>query len=243
MLSVVFSVLMAFKSNPAGSLLSGAIALVVLLILQYVSGKFCDALLRLNGAHTDSLASTTFPDGVAMLSKALGVAALLASIITAVHDSSFAPIPLGIAAFLVFAYLSLAAICPASLNFTIDGEAGEKGAVEEALAVLTFLVKALMRAVPAAFGLGVICATLLVGYACYQVAFSDNIFDNNMLGGMINSGSARISLIYSALLPVFAYLLFLLYYLLLALCRAVLAVPQKLDAAATREAATPDEQP
>ena len=104
--------------------------------------------------------------------------------------------------------------------------------------MLTFLVKALMRAVPAAFGLGVICATLLMGYACYLIAFDDNIW-----GGAMNLGLARLGLIYSALLPVAAYVLFLLYYLLLALCRAVLAVPQKLDAAAVRQEASPDEQP
>ena len=125
-LSVVFSILMAFKANVADSLLSGAIALIVLLILQYVSGKFCDLLLRLNGTNADSLASTVFPDGVSMLSKALGVTALLGSIIAAVQTGTIGYIVPGIAGFLLFGYLSLAAICPASLNYTIGSEAGEK---------------------------------------------------------------------------------------------------------------------
>lgn len=227
-LSVVFSVIMAFKADPVGSLLSGAIMLVVLVVLQYIAGKFCDALERLNLSTTGSLSSTVFPVGLSLMSKALGVAVLLSSIIVAVQISSYELLPLGIAVFLVLGYLSLVAMNPATLNFSIGAESSP---AEEALGVMTYLAKALMRSVPVAFGAGVACGVLLLGYACYL-----SFFDGGQMAAYLIRGMARTGLIYSALLPLAAYLIFLLYSLLHDLCRAVLVLPSKFDAPAAKDA-------
>ena len=227
-LSAAFSVIMAFKFDPVASLLSGAIMLVVLVVLQYVAGKFCDALDRLNAATTGSLPSTVFPDGLALLSKALGVAVLLSSIIAAVQISAYAMLPFGVAAFLVLGYLSLVAMNPAILNFSIGAESS---AGEEAIGVVTFLFKALMRLVPVAFGSGVVCGVLLLGYACY-LPFSGEL---GLSATQFTWKMAAYSLILSALLPLAAYLIFLLYYLLHDLCRAILVLPSKLDTPAGKD--------
>ena len=221
-LSMAFSVIMAFKADPVGSLLLGAIMLMVLVILQYVAGKFCDALDRLNAATAGSLPSTVFPAGLALLSKALGVAVLLSSIIAAVQISAYATLPFGIVAFLVLCYLSLVAMNPAMLNFSIGAQSG---AGEEAIGVVTFLFKALMRLVPVAFGAGVVCGTLLMGFACY-LPFSG---EGGLFVAQFTWNMAAYSLILSALLPPAAYLIFLLYYLLQDRCRAILVLPSKLD--------------
>ncbi|MCD4726360.1 MAG: hypothetical protein K8R46_01770, partial [Pirellulales bacterium] len=108
----------------------------------------------------------------------------------------------------------------------------QSDAGEEAIGIVTFLFKALMRLVPVAFGAGVICGTLLLGFACY-LPFSGE-------GGLSvvqpTWNMAAYSLILSALLPLAAYLLFLLYYLLHDLCRAILALPSKLDIPAGKDA-------
>ena len=227
-LSVAFSVIMAIKTDPLVSLLSGAIMLVVLVVLQYVAGKFCDALDRLNRATAGSLPSTLIPDGLALLSKALGVVVLLSSIIMAVQISAYTALPFGIAAFLVLVYLSLAAMNPTALNYSIGAESDT---AEEAFDVLTYLVKALMRTVPVAFGTGVICGVLLLGYACY-LPFSGA----GQMAVHTTWGMAAYSLTLSALLPPTAYLIFLLYYFLHDLGRAILVLPSKLDTPAGKDA-------
>ncbi|MBU4272000.1 MAG: DUF4339 domain-containing protein [Planctomycetes bacterium] len=228
-LGAAFSVIMAFKADPVGSLLSGAIMLVVLVVLQYVAGKFCDALDRLNLATAGSLPSTLIPDGLALLSKALGVAVLLSSIIAAVQISAYAALPFGIAAFLVLCYLSLVAMNPATLNYSIGAQSG---AGEEAIGAVTFLFKALMRLVPVAFGSGVVCGVLLLGFACY-LPFSG---EGGLSVAQITWKTAVYGLIFSALLPPAAYLIFLLYSLLHDLCRAILVLPSKLDTPAGKDA-------
>ena len=221
-LTAVFAIIAAAKTSILGSLLWGAIVILVLAVLQYVAGKFCDALERLGRTTGGSLASATFPDCFAVLSKVIGVVALLGSVAAAVETSQYFMILFGITAFLVCAYLALVAFNPAALNISI---VPELHAGEEAIGVLTFLAKAFLRLVPVAFGAGVVYGTLMMGYACWLALFNGE-------GFFLAQGTAavaRFSLISSAALPLAAYLLFLFYCLLLDLCRAVLALPAKLD--------------
>lgn len=217
LLSVIYSIVMVWKENPLASILMGVAMLVTLVSLQYLAGKFCDALDRLNTTTPGSLPSSVFPDGLSVLSKLLGIVILLMSIVAAVSMSAYALILLGIAAFLTLAYLSLVAMNPAALNYSIGDECG---AAEEALAVFMYLFKALMRFVPVAFGVGVLSGTLLLGVSCFLIISGD--FDPNTIYD--TSFMACRMLIISALLPPIAYVFFLLCYLLHGLCRAILSL-------------------
>lgn len=218
LLTVVFSAMMAWKENPVTSIISGVILLVTFVSLQYLAGKFCDALDRLNTATPGSLPSSVFPDGLSVLSKLLGIVILLTSIVWAVTFSAYVMIPLGVSAFLVFGYLSLVAMNPLAINYTIGEQCGT---AEEALAVFRYLFKALMRFVPVAFGVGVVCGALLLGVSCFLLVSGD--FDVNTIDNV--SSLACLTLIFSALLPPIAYVFFLLCYLLHGLCRAILSIP------------------
>ena len=61
----------------------------------------------------------------------------------------------------------------------------------------------------------------MMGFACYE-ALSDNL-----LAAQITAAAARATLISSAMLPLAAYVLFLLCSLLLDVCRAILMLPEK----------------
>ena len=167
MLVAAFMLIMAVKTNTLANLLSGAILLLTLAALQYLAGKFCDVLERLNLAKTGSLASSVVPDSLAILSVVAGLAALLGSVATATELSIYAAILPGIGGFIVCAYVAFVALNPSTVGTSIGGD--ESSASAEAVGVLRFLLKVLLRSTPVALGVGVIAGVLTLGYGCYQL--------------------------------------------------------------------------
>ena len=196
---------------------------MTLATLQFVAGKCCDAIDELNRTTGGNLSSMTLPDCFAALSTLIGVVTLLGAVAAAIQTSMYLGILLGIMAFLVFGYLAVVAMNPAALNVTIGPAAA---ASDEAIGVLTFLLKALLALAPVAFGAGVIYGTILMGYACYLAMASGN--EAMVLGGMAATG-ARSILIASAALPLAAYLLFLLYSLVSDIWRSILSLRGRSD--------------
>ena len=235
LVAAAFTLIVAVKTDSLSSLLSGAILIVILAGLQYVAGKSCDAIEQLNRSTSGNLSSTMLPDCVAVLSKMVGAMALLGSVVAAIQTSVYVAILFGLVMFIVCAYLSVIAMNPAALNITISPAAR---ASDEALGVLAFLLKSLLRMVPAAFGVGVIYGIVMLAYACYQAMFPGAVGMMRAAGlpaAEITAGIARTSLIWSAALPFAAFLLFLLYYLLIDLCRAILILPVKIDRTAGKD--------
>jgi hypothetical protein len=228
-LTAAFALIMATKGNALGHLLSCGLVLLLLTALQYAAGKFCDALDRLNRTTGGTLASTALPDCVALLSLMAGLAALFGSVPLAVQAAMYPLILLGIAGFIICGCLALAALNPSTLNISIVSE--ESPASAEAIGVVAFMLKVKMRVVPVAMGAGVIVGALMMCYACYE-AFSG---PEHLMSAEITAAAGRTTLIVSAALPLAAYLVFLLYSLLLDLCRAILIVPGKLDTLAKKD--------
>ena len=239
-----FAVIETVKTHAPGSIISGVVVVLVLVALQYVAGKFCDALEQLNRTTSSSLSSPAFPDCCALMNLAAGAALLIGSIIMAVqlamHSSlvpGIAALLVGLLAMLVSGYLAILALNLSALNVSIDPQVR---AGEEAIGVVTFSLKTLLRFTPVAFGAGVICGTVLMGYACYQALTTSGAAAAAAgLGGIdigaaglaaagmmiepgfgMTAGLARTVLLWSAALPFVAYLLFILYCLLIEVCRA-----------------------
>ena len=227
-LVVAFAVIAIAKTGTIGGLSSAIVLLLLLVVLQYAAGKFLGALDRLNRTTGGRLPSAALPDGVAVVSLALGLAALLASVPAAIQTSLYGIIFGGIAGLLVHGYLACVAANPASLNVSIGGELS---AGEEAIGAMMFLLKALLRTVPVLFGVGVLWGTILLGYACCQMFFGPE----GLLAAQLNAGAADGILLGSALLPPAAYLLFLLGVLLIELCRALFRLPGGAGPSAARD--------
>jgi hypothetical protein len=221
--AAAFSLIAAAKADAMENLLSGAVLLALLAAMQYAAGKSCDALDRLNGATGGSLASTALPDCLALLSLAAGLAALLGSVATAIQFSTYSAILLGIASLIVCGYSAVVLLNPTTLNIAIVSQEARPG--EEGISVLIFLLKAMLRLAPAAFGVGVVGGTLLMGMACYH-PFSGT---DGLIVAQVEAAAARSVLISAAALPLAAYLLFLLGSLALDLCRAVLTLLNSRD--------------
>ena len=218
-------IIFAVDADPATSLLRGGAVLIALGALQCVAGKFCNALEKLNESTAGRLSSPVFPNALAILSKALGVILLLTAIAAAVRSSEYILISLGAVQFITLAHVSLAALHPAKLGYSIGGESAKSDVGEEGLQAVTFAFKAVMRAVPVAFGAGVVCGTLFVVYACCaSLAGAENA---RAAAAMSTLGTG--GLIASALIPPAAYAAYLLYYLLYDLCRAILRIASQSD--------------
>jgi hypothetical protein len=203
-------------------LLSGIVLLVLLVVLQYVAGKFFDVLDRLNRATGGSLPSTALCDAVALLSMVVGLAQLFGSVEMAVRTSIVLVI-VGIASLIVHGYLACVALNPATLNISIAPV--ECDPSEEAIGVLMFLLKALLRTVPVVFGVGVLGGTIVMGDACRQALFGAE----GLSWTQTTASAARGILVFSAALPFIAYLLFLLFSLAIDVCRALLHLPGRPD--------------
>jgi hypothetical protein len=231
--TATFYPIMATRAQSLENVLWGIVWVLALLALQYVAAKSCDAVDELNRSAVGRLSSTLLPNCVAVLAKLFGVALLLGLVVEAVQISLYPLILFGVAAFLVCAYLAVIALNPATLNVSI---APEPLAGEEAIGVVMFLLKALLRLAPVAFGVGALCGTILMGLACCLALVGDpQAGDMMIVHAKLTADLARLTLISSAAFPLAAYLVFLLGNLLLSLWRSVLNLPGKLDSISERD--------
>jgi hypothetical protein len=222
-LIIAFAAIVILKTRTLGDLPSGVTLLLLLVVLQYVAGRFLDLLDRLNRASGGRLASAALPDAVALLSLMAGLATLLGPVSAAAQASMYPIVLGGIAGLLVHVYLACVALSPATIGVSIAPD--ETAAGEEAIGAMMFLLKALLRTVPVAFGVGVLWGTILMGYACCQALWGAE----GPLAAPVTASLAGGVLIFSAVLPFAAYLLFLLCSLIVELCRALLGLPRRSD--------------
>jgi len=186
-----------------------AVMLLVLAMLHYAAGKFLAAIERLDRTTSAALSSTAIPDGFAVVNFVVGLVALLGSAAAAMASnldySAILWAIFGLAGFVVCAYAAVVAMNPAAISVSVNSDQTSPG--REALGAIVFFLKLKMRAVPVAFGAGVIVGlTMLIGSQW------------NIAPLLL----ACQTLVLSAALPMIAYFVFLFYFLLVDLCRAVL---------------------
>ena len=162
----VFSLLLGVKVNQVNAILLGIAGVVVLLVLQYAARRFFGALERLNRSTPARLCSSAFLDCFALLHMFGGLVALLGLTVLSVQTSLLSLVLPAIASFILCEYVAILALNPESLNLTIASEAT---AGEEAIGVLSFLVKLGLRIVPVSFGVGVVWGTLTLLFAVFLV--------------------------------------------------------------------------
>ena len=237
-LVAALAIIIAAKTKTLDGIISGVAVLLVLAVLQYAGGKFCDVLEQLNRTTSSNLSSTAFPNLVALMSIASGLAALIGLAITAVEAATHSAILLGVAAllfglvvFVVFGYLAVVAVNLSALNVSI---VPETRAGEEAIGVSAFLLKALLRLVPVWFGASVVCGVLMLGYACFQAISAKEGLAAALLEMTAGPGLG-VTLVWFAALPVVAYLLFVFYCLVIEVLRAFLILPGKIDKLAAKD--------
>ncbi len=213
----------------------GLVISLLLFALQFAANRMWQGLNRLGQAVRGKIATRAMTDCTALLAIVAGIAALLARTFTAVETGDYWLILTAIAAFILYEYFGFVALNPKTLGVELDPMAT---AQQEATGVFTFLLAACLRMVPVTFGVGIVWGLIhLIG--TFYGLFTD------VPSGLLSMEMtfALIVIILSAGLPLLAYLLGLLVYLAISLSRAVLVLPEKLDAAATDDVVDSEAHP
>lgn len=198
--------------------------LVALPLLQYTAVKFLSTTQSLVAGNETSVGSAAFLRCTALLALVAALAALIGGFATAIGDKSIYPLLGGIASAIVLVAVGWTALRPELLNISVRADAG---AGEEALGVVSFFVKTVMKLIPVVFGAVLVVSTVQLLITVFRGMFAEGY---GILGAYLQSLTLCTSIIGAILLPFAAYLVFLLYYLLVDVVRAVLSVPKKLEA-------------
>lgn len=213
MLALIVGFAGALKFSDAGVLFWGLGMSLLLVILQYTAAKFLRAGGTLIGSSPSRLSSAAFLDCLALLAEVVGILAFLSFLTRA--DLGLAFVGLGIWA--LCDAIAFIALNPAMANITI-----EKGvaAGEEAIGIMSFFVKAIVRIVPIAFGVGTILGAVALFFAFFSVITKGNIEPAKAALGF---------LVVCTCMPFASYVCFVLYHLAIDLMRSVLILPHKID--------------
>jgi hypothetical protein len=236
-------VALSVKHRSIWAILFGFGAVAVLAVLQYAARRLSGVLERLDRATVSPMPSPVFLDCCALLSFVGSLLALVGWTVFAVATQDFGWIFPAVIAFILLQYLAVVALNPESLHLTMTAGAT---AGEEAIGVLSFLVKLGVRAVPVVFGVGVLWGGSLLLYAILRLVapsigenaaidFGPDVPGQGTLRALalppvqVAAAVATVLLSVSAAFPLLAYLGFLVCHLGIELLRALLAIPDHLE--------------
>jgi hypothetical protein len=213
-LSVVYFVIMAIVFRHWPWVFRGIGYAALLMILQYTADKFLSAGDTLIKSSPSRLSSEAFLNCLALIAEAVGIVVLVASI----AQRSWSQFIIGLGFWALCDAIAYIAINPELANIKVSKETA---AGEEAIGILSFVVKAVVRIVPFAFGVGALVGSVAILVASIAVLFKGK-------AGVAASNPIHFVLL-CALLPFASYVLFAVYHLIIDVLRAILVIPGKLD--------------
>lgn len=224
------------QSDPT-VIFSGIAFAAVLVIFQYAASRLLFVLERWDRLVHAQLGSSAPTDGLSLISLFAGTAGLVLFTVIAFRSGTPNLLFVALGVFIVFAYLSLSMLNLEGMNIAIVPETSP---AEEALGLLQFFLKMILRITPVLFGTLILLGffqlltALILGLGEVRNVAPDDFeqFDkafNRRLLGLAFEVSGRIFLILGGLVPVVTYLVFVFGQLVLALLASVLAIPARLE--------------
>lgn len=215
---LLFVIVYSVRTTDIAPVVGGFAFMLLLLVVQYTADKFINAGVTLINSSPSVLTSRAFLQCIALIAEISGLLFLIWRIGLAIKLKALAPFWVGLGGAVLCDSIAFVAIHPSLANTSVSESAG---AGEEAIGILSFLVKTFMRLVPIAFGTGVLVGTLtLFGTTLKMMVQSGHGLE---AGKNAAIASAEI-IVYAALLPLVAYVIFALFCLLVGLVRAVLSL-------------------
>lgn len=246
----LFDVILAVRTRNLYLVVVALAWVLALVALQYIAGRFSSALEKLNPATPGRMSSTAFLDCWALLHMLTGLVVLIGVTLLALHLETYSLILPAIGLFILFQFIAVLAINPESLHIEI---VSETGAGEEAIGVLSFIIKIGLRVVPVTFGTGVLLGTAWMLLACglalaaspqepSEPAAAIALLVPVEYGPAANAAATATTLMVSAAsVPFVTYLIVLFSHLGIDMVRAVFSLPSKLDRLAAGQTASKDE--
>jgi len=215
-LAVVFFLISAIVTRTFSLVFVGLGYSVLLVILQYTADKFLSAGDTLIKSSPSRLSSKAFLNCLALIAEALGIIVLIKSI----ADWQMAGFIVGLGFWALCDAIAYIAINPSLANITIDEDTA---AGEEAIGILSFVVKAVVRIVPFAFGIGAMLGSVAILAATLSLLFKGSEAFH------LTAVLPVKFVVFCACLPFASYVVFALYHLIIDVLRAILVIPGKID--------------
>jgi len=216
--------LLAIRTNRFGAVAFGVGAGVAIIVLQYVAQRLLAALETTINSNKSFLSSLAIPDCTFVLISTSTVGAVIALIASAISAGMLTPAIGAVVVLAAGVFASLVAVQPAGLS--VVTKSGCRAA-EDAVGVLTFIVKMLLRCAPIVFAATVLFGTYRVAESLINILRADKAVVAFV--GINDSLTAVGILTAAAAVPVYAYFVMLIYYLTLDVISAIVSMPAKLD--------------
>ncbi len=212
-LTLIYFIIAAVVTKSWPMIFVGAGFAILLVMLQYTADKFLNAGDTLIKSSPSRLSSVAFLDCLALLVEAFGILA----VIYAITLRQWSLFIVGLGVWAICDAIAYIAINPSLANIKISKDTA---AGEEAIGILSFVVKAIVRMVPFAFGVGAIIGSVSLLVASIGLIFKEN--------AAVDFAHVKLIVI-CACLPFASYVLFTVYHLIIDILRAILVIPGKLD--------------
>jgi peptidoglycan/LPS O-acetylase OafA/YrhL len=200
-------------------ILWGLAWLVALPLLQYVAVQFMDAPRSMVTNNRTNLGSEAFLRCYALVALVAAVASVVAALVKGYDLASFWVLLSGLGVTVLWLASAWLALNPSLLGIRVNRQAS---AGEEAIGVLSFFMKSLVRIVPIFYGV-----TLLVA-AVQAVALLLGMIGDSAQGirWAVTFAQLGIPVVLTAVLaPFIAYVAFMLFFLVIDLMRGILRIP------------------
>lgn len=215
-------IVVAIRGGAVRSFAIAALISFLVLVAQYIAQRLlgaCDVAIQSNKSVLSSLA---IPHCAFVVSAASAIGGALSLWWAAAEAGEIKLLLGGIAVLAVGAFAALVAIQPSGISVDVNPDCRVG---EEAVGVLTFLLKVFLRCAPIAFAAAVVFATF--ESASVVLAILRRSEDNLVLFSRI---TAAIGYVFAAAsIPLVAYMSMLVYYLTLDVISAIVSIPGKLD--------------
>ncbi len=220
LLMLAFGIIMSIKMGEAEPALMFSLALPGVAIAQFIAVKFLGAGRNLIDKSPGQISSKAFLECFALLLVLAALGACAGGIYMSIKGSQFLPIVAGFGLAMVLLYGVGASINHESVNVQLEKDTSIG---EEAIGLFSFLIKLLMRLVPLVFGVTISVA--FVG----MVYFLIKLIGAEALEAVFYAPLTFMCFAYmlgALILPFAAYVVFLVYYLMIDLLRATLCLFQ-----------------
>jgi hypothetical protein len=219
-LGFLFFVIVAIRANHLTEFLFAIVWIIAVFVVQYTAYRFATAGEALIKNNSTRLASKAFFDCVGFLAMLAGAVVFIYQLYMAIHVASLTQFLIGLGVFVFLEFLAIVAFNAETVSMEIVSEAS---AGQEAIGIITFFMKTLLKLVPIVFGVGIAVYTVIM--------FIDSfgLFNNAKLAAAYQSGMFDAGQIITfGLLPFISFIVFVLYFLVIDIIRSILAIPGKL---------------
>lgn len=225
-------VLRSVKNDDTRLLAWAAAVMIAVGALRYIALRIIPTLMSLLKGTPSQLSSTAFADSFALTILLVGaiVIGLIVSFSTPLEPWSesigMIIVAVEIAGWTLF--IACVSLNYRSLNIVIDAQTSLG---EEAVGILSFFTKLIIRTVPISFGVATITAAILLAVEFFLLVSGDR---EQILRGETFESAAVYHAFGALLSPPFAYIICCFSYLVVDIVRAWLAIPRQLMSIASR---------